>query len=85
MNCLDDVDPANDTDALVDLAMALFHTGDRLIAGAIVPIMFKPFEDKVPTAGDEKSVKSLGHPLIRLTPGCRTLRASNFPLWSQKV
>jgi len=40
MKMLDDDDPTNDTKGLADLAVSLFHAGDRRNAGAILAILF---------------------------------------------
>ena len=45
MDMLDDNDPSNDTRGLHALAVTLLQAGDRINAGAILAIVFKPLED----------------------------------------
>ena len=45
MDMLDDNDPNNDTRGLHALAVTLLEAGDRINAGAILAILFKPLED----------------------------------------
>jgi len=45
MNMLDDNDPSNDTRGLHSLAVTLLQAGDRINAGAILAVLFKPLED----------------------------------------
>jgi len=45
MDMLDDNDPSNDTRGLHSLAVTLLQAGDRINAGAILAVLFKPLED----------------------------------------
>jgi tetratricopeptide (TPR) repeat protein len=45
MDMLDDNDPSNDTRGLHALAVTLLQAGDRINAGAILAVLFKPLED----------------------------------------
>jgi tetratricopeptide (TPR) repeat protein len=62
MDMLDDNDPSNDTRGLHALAVTLLEAGDRINAGAILAILFKPLED-LPTqeeVEDDKPEQSDG-------------------------
>jgi tetratricopeptide (TPR) repeat protein len=64
MDMLDDNDPSNDTRGLHALAVTLLQAGDRINAGAILAVLFKPLED-FPTQqvaeGDDSDTPNSGN------------------------
>ena len=55
MNTVDDIDPANDTSGISNLAVSLFHAGDRENAAAIVANLHRSAETECKR--DEKRAK----------------------------